>query len=139
MQFRKYNIVLLCFLFLISNSGLAINVHYCGNKIASISSSFSNKESCKVPTKKEDSCCKKKKTTQKKCCSDKKINLKNKSEKIVIKTFSFDVDLVSFSKEWNTICLTPVRFIDDSQSIAHYYNPNAPPLYQLYCQYTLFG
>ena len=76
MQIKKHIALLLAFFLLISNSGLALNVHYCGEKIAAISSVFSDEEVCEMPVKKEKSCCAKKEVTHKKCCSDKEVNLK---------------------------------------------------------------
>ena len=95
MQFKKHIILLLAILVLVSNSGLAFNVHFCEDKIASITTVFSKEEVCVTPEK-EDTCCAKLEKTHKKCCSDKEVNLKNKTEKVVVKTF-IDADLFLFS------------------------------------------
>ena len=46
MIFKKHISLLIALLVLVSNSGLAFNVHYCEGKIASISSVFSDEEVC---------------------------------------------------------------------------------------------
>jgi hypothetical protein len=54
MFLRKQIAVIVAILVLISNSGLAFNIHYCGNKVSGISSVFSKEESCNlVITKKQ--------------------------------------------------------------------------------------
>jgi predicted transcriptional regulator len=55
MQIKKHIALLLAFFLLISNSGLAFNVHYCGEKIAAISSVFSDEEVCEMLIKEEKS------------------------------------------------------------------------------------
>jgi hypothetical protein len=48
MFLRKQIAVIVAILVLISNSGLAFNIHYCGNKVSGISSVFSKEESCNL-------------------------------------------------------------------------------------------
>lgn len=139
MQFKKHISQLIAFFLLVSNSGLAFNVHYCGDKIAAVSSVFSNEEVCVVPVKEEKKCCAKKETSHKKCCSDKEVNLKNKAEKIVVKSITFDLHSVYYIDEWKAISfssdVTPLNI----QSVEYYCDANSPPFYKLYCQFTLFG
>lgn len=148
MQFKKNIILVLAFFILISNSGLAFNVHYCGEKIAAISSVFSNDEVCDVnnsndaskePINKDESCCAKKEVTHKKCCSDKELNLKDTSEKFSFKTISFDLDLFVYSITTRSVFFSLDETSVTSNAIAYYCDANAPPLYQLYCQYTLYA
>ena len=49
MIFKKQLSILIAFLVLVSNSGLAFNVHFCEGKIASITSVFSKEEVCDMP------------------------------------------------------------------------------------------
>ena len=139
MQLKKQILLFLAFFVLVSNLGLAFNVHYCGQKIASISSVFSNEEVCDRIVEKEDSCCAKKETSHKKCCSDKEVNLKNKAEKIVVKSISFDLDSVYFINEWKAISFSSDATPLNIQSVEYYCDANSPPFYKLYCQFTLFG
>ena len=139
MQLKKQIVLFLAFFVLVSNSGLAFNVHYCGEKIASISSVFSNEEVCNLPIKEELSCCAKKETSHKKCCSDKEVNLKDKTEKFSYKSVSFDFDLFYQNNLWKPSIYNLVSKISLNQTIDYCCDANAPPLYQLYCQFTLFG
>ncbi len=148
MFLRKQIAVIVAILVLISNSGLAFNIHYCGNKVSGISSVFSKEESCtpsdnqktkKTAVNNEKKCCSKKETSHKKCCSDKELNLKNKTEKIVIKTISFDFEPAFFNEvtQSEILLLTKEQIIH--QTSKYYCDAHAPPLYKLYCQYTFYA
>jgi hypothetical protein len=139
MQIRKHISLFLAFFVLVSNSGLAFNVHYCEGKIAAISSVFSKEEVCEIPIKETKSCCAKEKTTHKKCCSDKEVKIESKTEKVVVKTISFDLDSVFVIQEFKTFdfVFSPKKVT--SQNVTYYCDANAPPFYKLYCQFTLFG
>lgn len=139
MQLKKPIVLVLAFFLLISNSGLAFNVHYCGEKIAAITSVFSNEEVCNMPVKKEQSCCKKKQITHKKCCSDKELNLKSTSEKFTFKSLSFDFNLFFFTTDFKSTFYTFQETHQNFQVAAYYCNANSPPLYKLFCQYTLYA
>ncbi len=139
MQFKKHISLFIALILLVSNSGLAFNVHFCEGKIASISSIFSKEEVCKMLIKKEKACCVKLESSHKKCCSDKKVNLKNKTEKSIIKTISFDLDSFYFclQRELKINNFTQPSY--NYSNVGYSFNANAPPLYKLYCQFTLFG
>lgn len=139
MQLKKHFSLIMALLLLVSNSGLAINVHFCEGKIAGISSAFSKEEACIEPVKEEKACCAKPDPTHKKCCSDKEVNLKNKIEKIVLKTFSSDMDAVAVFPLWKPAGFAQAVSKTHSNSFAYYCDANAPPFYKLYCQFTLFG
>ena len=137
MQLKKHITLLLAILVLVSNSGLAFNVHFCEDKIASITTVFSKEEVCVTP-KKEETCCAKLEKTHKKCCSDKEVNLKNKTEKVVVKTF-FDADLFLFNNKSEVLFFSS-NFNGIKTGICTYFcNSNAPPLYLLYSQYTFYA
>lgn len=139
MQIKKHISIFLAFFVLVSNSGLAFNVHYCEGKIAAISSVFSKEEVCKMPIKEAKSCCAKEQTTHKKCCSDKEVKLESKTEKVIIKTISFDLDSVFVIQEFNSFDFVFSPKTVTTQNVTYYSDANAPPLYKLYCQFTLFG
>jgi hypothetical protein len=96
MNIKKHISILTSLLILVSNSGLAFSVHYCEGKIASISSVFSEEEVCEMQVLVEETCCAKPEKAHKDCCSDKKVDLKNKTEKIIIKTISLDFEPAYF-------------------------------------------
>ncbi len=139
MNFKKHISILTALLVLVSNSGLAFSVHYCEGKIASISSVFSNEEACKMQVVEEESCCAKPEKAHKGCCSDKKVDLKNKTEKIILKTISLDFEPAFFSEYKNhTFTVAQIQRFSE-EKVAFYCDSNAPPLYKLYCQYTFYA
>jgi hypothetical protein len=139
MNFKKHISIITALLILVSNSGLAFSVHYCEGKIASISSVFSKEEVCDMPVVVEKTCCAKVETTHKDCCSDKKVDLKNKTEKIILKTVSLDFEPAFFS-EYKTHLFTAADSPKcAAEKVAFYCDSNAPPLYKLYCQYTFYA
>jgi hypothetical protein len=139
MIFKKQLSILITFFVLVSNSGLAFNVHFCEGKIASVTSVFSDVEACAIPVEIEKMCCAKEATTHEECCSDKEVNLKNKTEKIIIKTVAFDMDTVFYFNEYKTpqFSFSTEQFY--KPFVAYYCDANAPPLYKLYCQYTFYS
>jgi hypothetical protein len=139
MNFKKHISFTIAMLILVSNSGLAFTVHFCEGKIASISSVFSKEEICEMTVEVEKTCCAKVETTHKGCCSDKKVDLKSKTEKIILKTISLDFEPAYFDEYKNhffAVAEAP-KFVDEK--VAFYCDSNAPPLYQLYCQYTFYA
>lgn len=67
---KKIASILLLFLFLITNSGIAVNAHWCGKKLASVHLVSDSKHPC--------SCSKK--TMKAKCCKNKTTILKTKTD-----------------------------------------------------------
>ena len=148
MHFKKRIILFLAFSLLVSNSGLAFNVHYCGEKIAAISSVFTSKEVCgddeillsnELTRKSESPCCSKKEINHKKCCSNKEVNLKDKYDKLSSKLFSADLDLHYFYIPWMPIVFSLEAAIQKSQNVGYYCNANAPPLYKIFCQLVFYA
>lgn len=140
MQVKKQICLLIAFFLLVSNSGLAFNVHYCEGKIASISSVFSDEEICAMPVELiEKSCCSKLQQTHKKCCTDKEVNLKSKAEKISVKSISFDLDSLFYVPQVSASFASYSTPINQQQNLVFYCDAHAPPLYQLYCQLTFYA
>lgn len=139
MKFKKHISILTALLILVSNSGLAFSVHYCEGKIASVSSVFSKEEACQMQVVEEETCCAKPEKTHKSCCSDKKVDLKSKTEKIIIKTISLDFEPAFFSEYKNHIFAETITAKSVNDEVAFYCDSNAPPLYKLYCQYTFYA
>ena len=138
MIFKKQISLLIAFLVLVSNSGLAFNIHFCEGEIASITSIFTKAEVCEMPVQKDVACCVKEEPTHDKCCSDKEVNLKNEVEKVIVK-ISIDSNYFLLYHEF-----IPLEYIHSTtkkiiQKVVYNFDANAPPLYQLYCQYTLYA
>lgn len=133
MIFKKHISVFLAFFLLVSNLGLAFNVHYCGDKIASISlkSNFtatnSEKNCCGVIEKKSS------------CCKDKVINFQKKSDNFIVKAFSFQVDSPFIFQEWNPIYFTECSNFKSNKITSYFCDANAPPLFKLYSQYVFYA
>lgn len=138
MIFKKQISFLIALLVLVSNSGLAFNIHFCEGKIASISSVFSKEEVCDIPVEIPQTCCSKIETTHKKCCSDQEVNLKDDVEKALLK-FSFETNSVFVYETYSPLIFKNFTLKKSKERVAYHYDANAPPLYQLYCQYTFYA
>ena len=118
---------------LVSNLGLAFNVHYCDDEIASITINS-------APTVEQaiDECCG---IVEKdsKCCNDKIIKAEIKADQIIVKTLSFDADFIPVTDYWKPQVFTPNYNFKQRDNVTYYCDSHAPPLYLLYCQYTFYA
>ena len=138
MRLHKYLSLIVAFFMLVSSSGLAFNVHFCGDKIAAISSIFSNEEVCVKPIHEEKTCCATVENNHKKCCSDKKISHDDDSEKIVIKLFSFDLDSVFIIQTSKADLFSKVISHTFIQDFDYSYDAIGPALFKLYSQFIFY-
>ena len=99
----------------------------------------SSEISKQMPVREEIACCAKPDPKHKKCCSDKEVNLKNKTEKMVFKTITFELDSVFINQVWTSKIYTPAVVNPAFATLDYGCDANTPPLYQLFCQFTLFG
>ena len=133
MLIRKQISLFLAFFLLVSNLGLAFNVHYCNNKVASITlksipdSALSNSGCCGVSKK------------QSKCCHDTIIKSENKVDQILVDFLSFNPVFLLTSEEWRPLISKETLGFKKADSISYYCDANAPPLYLLYNQYTFYS
>jgi hypothetical protein len=130
MKFKKHISLLLTFFLLVSNLGLAFNVHYCGDTIASISlSTTANSEAnCCGAIEKES-----------KCCNDKIIKAEPKSDQLVMKSGSFEPTVLSDYNDWSPSLFAALTRYKTRENAIYYCDANEPPLYLLYCQYTFYA
>ncbi len=134
MNFKKCATLFLAFLMLVSNSGLAFNVHYCGEKIASISLKL-NQKSVDL----EKGCCGivEKKSS---CCDDKIVQLQENSDK-----FQKEISQIEFSKiyfiESNKLInyKTLNNFKTDKTKFSYSFNDHLPPIFKLNCQLVFYA
>ena len=133
MIFKKYISVLLTVFLLVSNLGLAFNVHYCDDEIASITIN-----SAPVSPEKVDECCGIVEKNSK-CCNDKIIKAEIKVDQIIVKVLSFDADFHSVTYDWKPNFLTLNFNFKKRDNVTYYCDAHAPPLYLLYSQYTLYA
>jgi len=132
MYFKKHISLFLTFFLLVSQLGLAFNVHYCEDKIASISlnAALSSKqvvdECCGVVEKESN------------CCNDKIIKAKSISDQIIVKSLSYNVDFISIISDWKPLLFASNFNFKQSNTVNYYCHANAPPLYLLYSQYAFY-
>ncbi|MBP7396777.1 MAG: hypothetical protein KA933_07455 [Flavobacterium sp.] len=135
MNVKKSTSLFLALLLLVSNIGMAFNVHYCGDSIAAISL-HSELLSLTEP----DGCCEKTAVVEKdSCCKDKVVHFEKKSDNATVKIVLFDI---------SAPFLVPVQHVPVFARTLHFQKAvvndfyvaiNAPPLYQLYHQYIFYA
>jgi hypothetical protein len=135
MSIRKTIALFLAFFILMPNLGLALNVHYCHNEIASISI---KNELVELLNPIDISCCSSTENCGK-CCSNEVVELE-KNKEVFFQDFSsfksFPVVMmatVSMNLNWSYIGNIK------KQVIENLCEANAPPLYKLYSQYIFYA
>ena len=123
----------LAFLLLVSNVGLAFNVHYCGEQIASVSLNAIASETT------EKGCCEKIVTEKDSCCKDKVVNFQKKSDHATIKAFSFDFHFSFVIQQLQKIVFSSNTNFKSTPTAAYFFDANAPPLFKLYRQYIFYA
>jgi hypothetical protein len=120
-------------LILVSNVGLAFNVHYCGGSIASVS--------LKMPNSNNDfekDCCGKaiKKSS---CCKDKVIKFEKKLENTIVKAFDFQTNFDFLVWEYHPIVFTKKVIFKHCKLTLYTCNANAPPIFKRNCQLIFYA
>jgi hypothetical protein len=116
---------------LVSNVGFALNVHYCDNRIASVSFNTAS------PSSIEEDCCG---VTEQKshCCKDKIVLIQKKSDQAIVKSFAFEWQDLVFPTQY-PLFFYAVDFSFQNNKVAAYYcDSHAPPLFKLYSQYIFY-
>lgn len=140
MRFKKGTSLFLAMLLLVSNLGLAFNVHYCEGKIAAVSSVYNVEEVCEKPiVVAEKECCAKPEVSHKSCCDDKVVDLQDDADQIVVKTFSFAVAAPFIIQEFKPTVFTFIPVVKHSEPAAYYCESHAPPLYKQYRQLIFYA
>src|SRR5574339_648110 len=101
MKINKHISFVLAMLILVSNVGLAFNVHYCGGELAGISLDYKKYEPClEQPVEEEKSCCAAS-DKHDSCCSNDKIDLKKSiSDEVIVKSFQLDLAAFTVVDAW---------------------------------------
>jgi hypothetical protein len=132
MLVRKHISIFLALFILVSNLGLALNVHYCKDTLASITlSSISNSTN--------DSECCGAKEKQSKCCHDKIIKSENKADQVLVDHLSFNPVFLFSYYQWEPNIFAETVTIKKADSFSYCCDANAPPLYLLYNKYTFYS
>ncbi len=132
MIFKKHITVMLAFFLLVSNLGLAFNVHYCDDEIASITIN-------RAPSLPEvvDECCGIVETNSE-CCNDKLIKADLKSDQIIVKAISFNACFFDVTNCWQPQIVASNDNFNQKGTVTYYCDAHAPPFYLLYSQYTFY-
>lgn len=134
MKITKCTSLFLAILILVSNMGMAFSVHFCGGKVAGISSFYN------VDQNTDESihqCCIEKANENKSCCKDKIVKLNKKSD-FTSKAFSCETSVAIIIQETKTFYRS--FSVGRSGLLSSYYcDANAPPLFKLYSQYIFYA
>jgi len=133
MQFKKLISSFLAIFLLVSNAGLAFNVHYCEDRIASITINTTPSSQEKV-----DECCGIVEKNSR-CCNDKIIKTEIKADQIIVKSLSFDMEYLLVINDWKSPVFVSKSNFKKRDITTYYCDANAPPLYLLYSQYTFYA
>lgn len=134
MKFKRHICLLLAFFLLVSNMGLAFNAHYCDDELASVSlkTSFSSQNF-------EKDCCGELVEEKEHCCKDKEVRFQKKADNLIVKSFSFNIDIPFLIQEWNPIVVSLISNFKSSQVVSYFCDANAPPFFKLYHQYIFYA
>ena len=133
MNFKKCTSLFLAFLLLVSNAGLAFNVHYCGDQIDSISLKTTTAINL------EKACCTESDSIEESCCKDKVVNFEKKSDNTILKIFSVDSPYCELSYHVHNFIFSLRKEITNLKSDTYFCETNAPPLFKLYSQYIFYA
>lgn len=132
MKFQKPISLFLAFFLFLSNMGLAMNVHYCGDEIASVSLNTSLNSSTS-----EESCCGSVEK-QSHCCSDKVVHFEKKTDLATVFTIQLDAVDAALFEVWRPIVFVPFSINENENSTEYSFQSHAPPLFKLYSQYVFY-
>lgn len=142
MKFNKHISILLTLLLLVSNMGLALNVHYCKGEISDVSLAYRQHEPCITHEAAEaKSCCASAGESHKSCCENDIVKLKdsNTSDNIIVKSLQLDLNVFCTVNEWRPFQSFYTTQIAVKDTPSFYCEANAPPLFKLYCSYILYA
>lgn len=141
MIIKKYISLLLAIFILVSNMGFAIDVHYCGGKVASVTPIFFKNYGSILAV--EENCCPPEASSlvekKESCCKDKVIQFEKKHDNVTIKSISFQPDFIFLVEDWKPIIFSEISNFENKRIISYYCDANAPPLFKLYHQYIFYA
>ncbi|OYQ36907.1 hypothetical protein CHU92_09150 [Flavobacterium cyanobacteriorum] len=146
MMIRKYIATIISVLILVSNIGLALNVHYCMGSVSSVSLAYKVDEpenghhGHKHDKAGKMACCKTSDKGHKSCCENDFVKLQDKNEgKVIVKSLQFDLDAFCRMAEWKPVPFYQQPPAIQQQVTSFYCEANAPPLFKLYCRYIFYA
>ena len=131
---KQLRVLFLLVLFLHSKIGVALNVHYCGGHVASVSSAFSPKNcGMEKPKPVDDQL----NFSSKHCCDDDLIVEQNENDQ---KQPDQDQQLfIGTSVKTPLLTLSMIRLKQQNASLTTYRPPPKRKYHQLYCAYIFYG
>ncbi len=141
MKISKHIAILLSFLLLVSNIGLAVNVHYCAGNIASVSFDYKVAEPCVEITNTPEKTCCAEQDSHDDCCKNSKVEIKKSiSDNIIVKNIQLNLSSFSVAEIYNfSFFNVGKQAIVDKKEIFFYCDNNAPPFYKLYSQLIFYA
>jgi hypothetical protein len=133
MNIKKCISLFLALLLLVSNVGMAFNVHYCAGEIASVSIESQHQQI------KEKGCCEKIVSKKDSCCKDKVFHFQKKSDNALVKIFFFELNSPFLVQEWQPVVFSSTTNFKITPVATYYCDANAPPLFKLYSQYIFYA
>ncbi|MFJ1429651.1 HYC_CC_PP family protein [Capnocytophaga canimorsus] len=131
----KLGHILFSLLLIFSNSGLAFSLHYCKEKLASVSVTIESMAMDKEP----DSCCLSDKENTS-CCDDKSVEAPETDDEFLSKILKINESTFILPYEVAHIF---VKTASAERKLSNSYTQNtqsnSPPLYQLYCRLVFYA
>lgn len=137
MKLKQHISLLLAIFLLVSNLGLAVNVHFCGGEIASIAPVYLKVSPAGQNS--EEQCCSSFSETKESCCKDKVVDFQKKSDHFVVKTFFFSLGTAVLVSEWIPLVFPLVANFKVCPVTPYVCDANAPPFFKLYNQYIFYA
>lgn len=137
MKFKKHITFFLTFFLLVSNVGFAFDVHYCGDKVASIQPAYWKFGEASDSV--EKGCCEKKVEKKDSCCKNKVVHFQKKSDNFTTKAFSLNTVYTFLIEAWNPIVFSLTPNFKSLGNTSFYCDSHAPPLFKLYNQYLFYA
>lgn len=123
---------------LFSNLGMALNIHYCGEKIEKVVVGYASSINCAGDSH-EDSCCDEMDDSDEDCCTNEIIKQKTNESVVKVIQLQLSTDFVApVIYKFTPVVVTEVT-LPKQLDIAFNFKSNAPPLYKLYHQYLLYA
>lgn len=137
MNFKKHIAIFFAIYYLAIGSGFAINLHFCGGELESVSTALSEIVCGKVV---ETSCCSVKKEVVSDCCDDETVDFNEAADDETILPYSevFHACLELLPNVFS-IGFSEVSARKQAALPFYTFQSNAPPLYKLYCTFIYYA
>ena len=132
-MFKKIIPTVIAFFLLLSQTGMAFNIHFCASNVASIAIN-----STKNSTEFEKNCCGEVEKNAK-CCHNKIIKAVEKSETVFVKTIQFSPKFIVPVSNCNVPVAASLKDVLLRANFAYSFNSNAPPLFRRFCQLIFYA